>query len=366
MQLRTMFVAWSLAALAGAAFGDSSCSAKNDDGGRCQATCVAGQTAQCKDESGSLTPTCECTGEPTDGGLVLRRGKLKLFNLDTAVVTNVKESTSAKLVGLRDYKLANSCQSVLVGQQCDANTHPGCATCAPVRKYVCSPIYEDRCTTVTGKLTLTELLLPQTVEAVVKEPNWKAIPSEYLGLKETYTNCSTEKQSATYKHSEKVTVGQKITKSNALDTERAIGAKVSYAWNPGQNGEISASFKQTVRVSQQEEQTNTEEKYFEVVQPLNFGIMKRYSYDHAWIRREIPIEYAGVVVVDATLASNMEGVTLLSQVLQEKDRTFPFSGVITDTRSYEGQTSLRETELKPADCASPQLFIDSQPYLVVK
>lgn len=274
--------------------------------------------------------------------------------------TNLRQIVAARLQSHRDFKLSTNCAQVKVGTRC-SGPPPGRENSAADN---CTDVYEQRCSTVVGKLSLGGPLLHHSdVDAVVSEPNWKAIPYSFLGWRETYTNCTSEKQSTTFTHTVKETVGHRATKIHTLETESGINASVSYNYVPGttSNATVAASFRQKVVVTDQREDSFGEERTFAQNFPLIVPAGRQIVMEHVWIRRELQVPFSGNVVVDAPIAPNMEGVNRLSQLFpSEADRRFQFSGFITDSDVRTGETLLRES--KPACGDSREWRVSREPF----
>ncbi len=351
-----------------------SCSATNDLGDTCSVDCPSGQAAECMNGTGAGSPTCKCTGTPEKPSWLFTAKRL-----DNTIKAhrNVKgdfvdekvtiEATDARVVinrslsSLRDYKLSNNCSRVRTGRYCES----GCASsnaaqfrpgegCGPPH---CEDVFATRCSLVTGKLTISGALELESQPVVdFKEPNWKDIPQDFLGLKETYTNCSDTAQDITFSHSEKTMIGTTVTKGKTVTTGKEITAEASANFTlagGGGGAKLGVKFSNTISVSESRTETHQEEKTFTASIPIRVAPMTHVDFAHYFIRREVPLFYSGTVQLNGPLVQNLEGVNSLKDVMQDaKQRTFEFSGVVVDVSMYEGQTDNIARKLTLADCQS--------------
>lgn len=360
-------------------YAQSSCSATNDNGdASCSISCELGQAAECRNGTGSGTPSCECKGTPQ--ALTRYLPKPAAFNILGAGAsgiekTNVLESINQKLARLRDYQLSETCGQERTGRSCYREpcvTFTTSAVAKPLAQlerycpHVCEDVYSNVCRKVTGKLTAT---LPFSIEAppivVVTEPNWKDIPSEVLGYRETYTNCTSLAQSIIFKHGETVRTGSKVSKTKAVGTTEKIDAKVDFKFTDSFGGGLSVGYSNTVTITDVDEQNQEQTKPLEMTIPLNIASGAKVVMDHKWIRREVPIPYRGTVTLDSSVGVNREGIARVSQVLSNTtERTFAFAGVIQHSTLLEGETRVIETKLSAPDCqANPGFRRVPEPYV---
>lgn len=380
MWLRHLFVT-SLGLCAAVVQAQSSCSATNDNqDASCSISCEVGQAAVCRNGTGSSTPTCECTGSSID---IFRKSPAKTTTADSAKAppstatstpvqrveqTNVLDVINQRLSKLPDFELGRQCRQVQDGQ-----------ICRPIRTCVhrvpnqqtsvlsslecgetCFPRYKEVCTTLVGKLTATTpLLLQSEPQVTIKDPNWSDIPSQVIGYREIYTNCSEIEQSRLFKHSSVTKEGTRISKTKVLRTgdtnALTVNAKVTFKIAEGIGGEVGGSTSRTVShdftvtdagESNAEQTVNLEESF-----PLRIPAMAQMTIEHSWIRRETPIPFQGFVVLDAPLTTNLGGKTFASQVLPaQADRTFPFEGTVNFSFTADGKTSVVQRNLTPAQC----------------
>jgi len=106
--------------------------------------------------------------------------------------------------------------------------------------------------------------------------------------------------------------------------------------------------------------TNTEVKTKTVTntatEPLIVPAMSLIEVSHSFIQFNVPVQYKGNVTVDGQLAPNLEGLTQISQVLSDADRTFDFSGFVTDSNLIDSEISTKQKVLTAADCGASKEF----------
>jgi hypothetical protein len=275
--------------------------------------------------------------------------------------TDVLSSINRRLAALKDYELGQSCTQEKVGRECYHD-------CAPTRvqskgrkplfeelrhcHISCWDVVETVCRPVYGKLTAREpFAIEKGPSVTLKEPNWSSIPGEILGYRETYTNCTSAQQSITFKHLETVRVGSRVTKTSSLQNSEKIEAKVEFKFENVFGGGTSIGFSRQVTVTNVDEENHEESRTLDFTVPLIVPAMTRVVLDHAWIRRVVPIQYSGTVQLDAGVNANRAGISRISQVITAPaDRTFPFSGSVTNTLLVEGETSTVGTDLTKQQC----------------
>ena len=353
----------------------ASCSANNEVGDSCSIDCAEGQAAECYNGTGANPPQCRCTGEQTEqwrgiGGTMIDLPSAPstvrasaVSRIPTLHETNINQVINARLSALRDYHLANRCEQVVIGRRCEPSIcRDGGITPATLRTTTpqtaiqakctwCYAITERRCERVMGKLSLKDVVTveaPPTVD--VGEPNWKGIPKEFRGLRESYKNCNPIDQQYTYQHKEETKLGAKVIKSEIVKTGASISTDVSFNWSVG--GKLGAKFDRSVTITEgQTEDYQTSETLLFTL-PVIVPGMSLSTLEHFFITREIPVEFNGTVQVDGAISPNEEGITMLSQVLTDaSSRQFKFAGFVIDAQFAEGSTSNHSKVLKPEECS---------------
>ena len=365
---------------------DSYCSATNEVGAVCSISCNTGDAAYCKDGLGASSPTCECETNENE----LKKAKNSLnFIVNKALadksaksiseqleVIDVASAVNAKLAALPDVRTGENCMRVEVGRECRL-VGVGCLAVppkvilpmrGPQCNSICDAKYETRCTPITGKFSaLAPYYSAKPIVATIVEPNWQSIPSSVMGLKEEYINCGSLQQEITFRHTEVTRVGYRITKSKAVKTSNALGlsmsTKVAFRFADVTTG-ITYNMTRDVTLTDGNEETEEITRTFDQSVPLKIAPMKRIVFDHFWIKRTVPIRYNGTVTVDAALATNAAGKSLLSEVLvSEADRTFPFEGEVAMSSLNNGQSRYLEYPLTAEQClGKPQFDTLSSPY----
>jgi len=278
--------------------------------------------------------------------------------------TNVLAVINTKLGTLADSALGTSCSNVMIGRECrtigSCSMFVGGSHC----RDICTAKYENRCSTVVGKLSaVPPFLVAEPVSVKIVEPNWNDIPSSILGYREKYTNCTAVQQSVTFRHTEMTRTGTKVAKSKVLRTGTKISANVGFKF-PVVSGGGNIEFNKDITITDSNEETEETTRSLERTDPLLIPAMSEVVFDHKWIRREVPVKYIGTIVLDAQLGPNTEGKTLLSHALPNAiDRTFTFEGRVINSLLVEGQSVARQRNMSAKECAGTSEFVKvGEPY----
>jgi hypothetical protein len=224
---------------------------------------------------------------------------------------------------------------------------------------MCHDTYSDVCDLkVMGKLAVSgPLTVTLPAKVAVDEPNWDDVATEIKGLRGTYRNCNDILQSWTFHHTEMSRVGGRVFKQQVVNVGKQFSAELGFKYDVskalGLTGKFSASFSNSVSVTDGAEQ-NFEQSAtdLDVVLPSQVEKMKIQVITHEWMKKIVPINYHGIVQMDAPLQANLEGVKLLSDVFPDPtDRTFAFSGRVLDSTIWDVLTDNRSRALKPEECA---------------
>jgi hypothetical protein len=368
------------------ALADSGCRATNEVGAVCEISCNTGEAAYCKDGLGASSPTCEC--EANDNELESARNSIKTLPnkllasksekalTEQLEIIDVASVVSAKLAAMPNVQIGESCSDVEVSRQC-YEVGAGCLAVPPTLpmpmrgptcNMVCTAKTERRCTPIVGKFSVASpFYSTKPIVATIVEPNWQSVPNAVMGLKAEYINCGSSLQEVTFRHQEVTRVGYRISKSRAVKTSNSMGvnisAKMQYSFADVTTG-VTYSMSRDVTVSDGNEETEETTRTLDESIPLRIPPMKRVVFDHFWVKRIVPIRYKGTVTVDATLATNVAGKRLLSEVLPaEADRTFPFEGEVAMSSLNNGQFRYLEYPLTAEMCnGKPTFEPSSSPY----
>lgn len=333
----------------------ASCSANNDVGDSCSIDCAVGQKAQCSNAAGAGKPVCECEGNQIQDML---KKSFKTYTEDIKVAspeqgkgiqqTNAKDLLNNKLANLRDYRLSQSCALVGSGKfDCQYKCHRLLDTCDEV----CIERKINRCNDIFGKLNVVEPL-NMISEPVVKvqEPNWKGIPVGNVGRKLEYLNCNPNPQNQTFKIQENTMVGSRVQMTKAVGSTTSVSAKVGFSFFA--NAEMSASFSQNVNLTKVDEQSFQEARQINEDYPLSLPPMTYTTFEILWQKIDVPVKFSGTVILDAPLIQNMEGVTVLSQVIpNESDRSVDFEGVVFNTLMLKGNAKIYSRKTTEKECS---------------
>ena len=387
----------------------SSCSATNDNGDAvCNISCPIGQAAVCSNGTGSNSPSCACEGSAdfrsptsslpnTSKGIFILAGKPGLKDIASILKmppaprnlamrpfaamktserleeTDVLQAINSKLGSLPDIAVSQNCKTVVVGRHCEVGgscsrftrpENPIALPSTPVQDVMhggfcgisCYPVYGEQCSDVLGKAVAAyPLSVQEPPKVTISPPDWEALPTQILGNRHRYLNCTEVEQSATFSHSETTKVGITVNKSKVLRTSERnttnINAKVQFkAFDMG--GSSSREVTQEVSITDGSQQVNEETINLSQTLPLRVPAMSLVTFEHHWVRRAAPVSYTGTVVLDAPLMPNRAGKSRVVDLLPAAaERTFTFSGTVTSAFTTEGNTKVMQRKLSAADCA---------------
>jgi hypothetical protein len=322
--------------------------------------CGEGLEAVCSKDSNAWS-ACSCQGRP-DG--VVESGAIDSNTpVATTITTNAVAQLNQKLASVRDYQLSQACRKVSRSDcAIEAFECPQIAACPRPEGPRCHTHWEDVCDRIIGKLTVTGTpFIEKSIDVKVEKPDWNALPpAEIVGLRETYTNCLTEKQSQTFTFSKVITTGSEVTKTQTVADAGDINIDVgfNFVWF---SSKVNARFNHSVSVSEAKRETYTQSETASVNLPIIIDPMTKVFLERSWIVRRIPVVFSGTVQLNAAVGPNLEGIGTVSQVVQSQlDRTFSFAGVVEDVTLYEGTTAVTGVGLKELDCPVPTLSKTSE------
>lgn len=179
-------------------------------------------------------------------------------------------------------------------------------------------------------------------------PQRKDFPSRALVAYQTFRNCANVQMNNTVSLSVTGTKGYQLTKGRTVAT--TVGGSGSLTATIPAFGSASSSVNvsRTVTVSRSETESSSESVTRALnttisVQPRTTGRLSLLAYESA-----VELPFSAQVVVDGALAKNASGYNKASDLLDEKERTLPFSGVL---KLQDVSESLVQTEpLREASC----------------
>ena len=354
---------------------DSSCTATNDNGDQtCSISCPTGQSASCQNGTGSTAPVCSCSGMPDNAGRTVQhvfrvpssKGLFKFVvpsveKLTSApsvtTSTNLIDVINAKLSTLPDHHVSDSCHEehdMCPGHQICRCCVGGREMCFGGAPYPCHS--RQVCTPIMGKLTIAPPLNVVKGPTITLGPvDFNSIPTSVLTGRGTYRNCSTIQQSETFTHTEQIAEGDTITKTSSLQSGRTENTSITgsiklYVISVG--GTSSLQLNTTTTYTQSDAENHTQSKIEQVQIPLLAPAKSLTTISHSFIVYHIPIPFTGTITVDGPVSPNLDGVNSLSQILpNDADRTFSFSGVVTDSTLIDTQVSANQKPLSDSECA---------------
>ncbi|WP_135505993.1 hypothetical protein [Roseovarius aestuariivivens] len=107
------------------AYGQASCSAKNDEGGKCSIQCETGQAAECMDTTAANPPICKCTQQSTS---LEEAVDFKAFITGDARISPVEGQDLSQAFGgmlsstqraCKDFKLSGKKDTIIVINTCN-------------------------------------------------------------------------------------------------------------------------------------------------------------------------------------------------------------------------------------------------------
>ena len=344
----------------------STCSAHNDSGDTCNVDCSAGQEAKCSNGSGASSPTCECRDASGfkpwfKSGPGIFSGMLSPLGTPSNAIqsTNAADILNAKLAQQRDVSLRQECRQVETGERvcrekvrhCVLRFGPEPPAFDRCVEQECAPVTVQQCTNVSGKLQLSgPIVVENEPEVVVREPNWDGIPTDVIGRKLTYTNCSTEKQTNTVSVTQEVTRGSRVQMTKAVSTTNSISAKIEFEF--AISAEVNASFSQKIDTSSTSEQNYQTREVLPHTDTVILPPMSLTTYTVSWRRMEVPVFFSGIATVDGPVTQNLENIKLASQLLTAaEDRELAFEGAVYNTTVMSADVVNHATPLTVAECA---------------
>ena len=249
--------------------------------------------------------------------------------------TNLIDVINSKLGTLPNHHLRDACQEVLCG----------------------AFSYHKVCQNINGKLTVQPPLIVSAGPTVkISQPNWKSIPADFYLAHAKYKNCGSIQQSQTFQHVITLTEGIQITKTKALMTGSSVSVqikadfKVSDAFSFGQSTQYTVNTQSTITDANAESYTS--QKQESVSNPVLVPSMTEVQMQRSFIQYHVPVPFSGTITVDGQVAPNLDSIALISNVVPaSSDRTFAFSGTITDSSLVDDNTTTTERKLTPAYCA---------------
>lgn len=354
-------------------YAGSSCSATNPDiNESCSISCDTGESATCYDTSGGNSPSCRCETDPghyPEGSLKITKyvaRKLSSVSPETIERTNVLTVVNTKISPFI-FHIKDLCRNVKVAEECTHRLFGGIPGCPhelsgqknesqkPMKcsgEPICRSIFENQCSAVNSALTaVPPFIVEREPEVVVSEPNWKEIPDYYVGLKQSYRNCTKVQQSITYKHSASLKEGSRISKTKVLETTNGISAKLDFKFGDFGGAGVSTSLSTRVSITNIDEESNELVRAFEETLPLVIPARTKVTLNHFFIQRTVKVPFTGKVTLDSAVSENVSGIKLLSSILKDpKDRTFYFSGYVTDAMVHQTDTTVESKDLTEEEC----------------
>ncbi|UTM60481.1 hypothetical protein L4174_023740 (plasmid) [Photobacterium sp. CCB-ST2H9] len=384
----------------------SSCDASNDFGDTCSISCPEGEAAQCTDGGESRQPECECEEDPSSSDEDIHTSRVLLYpykesslmdsleyktasssdssDLDIRLETetNIEEIINAKLNGLKNYYLRDQCYEKVVGRKCeyepipcivssvDLNYEFGLAfDCPPVSHKSCYDVKENVCKKISGKLELGQGIKVQgEPEVQVTKDRIKAIPQAAMVMTTKFTNCSTEKQSYTFKHDEETRTGILYSNTDTLKSKQGLSISANVGINVGfiKGGiSVSRSESKEVQASKRSDESEYLTKTFSFAEPVKVSELTKSISEHSFLKQFAEAPYEGTVVVDGPIKSNKSGINKLSDVFpEEKDRTFRFKGILRVEYMAENHISVLTHKLSEDECRGKFLEREDIPSVI--
>ncbi len=163
------------------------------------------------------------------------------------------------------------------------------------------------------------------------EAKLTALPATALIQRLTYENCGQDAFSTGYTLSVKGVRSNSVSKTHSVSVKTGIGLKNTFkAGNGLFGGETSIDVSLDVTTSDStttsEQTSNEETRTWPTtisVAPGHAGYLQLLA-----IQQSIEVPFATTIVVDADMEPNISGITKVSQLLSEEERTVPFDGSV--------------------------------------
>ena len=193
----------------------------------------------------------------------------------------------------------------------------------------------------------------------LKFDNAKAInlPATAKIQRITYDNCGEDPFTTGYTLTVTGTSGHSVTKSQSLSftTGVSVSNQVSASID-GFGGSTSMNMNFSMTLSDTTTHTETETSSESRVWPISITVAQGHAgyLELLVFQQTIQVPFSSMVVVDGDLEDNSSGYTKASQLLNENERTLPFSGTITSTGLSNSFTGEFKPDV-PLSCDDPSL-----------
>jgi hypothetical protein len=182
----------------------------------------------------------------------------------------------------------------------------------------------------------------------------KTIPATALIQRLSYANCGQDPYSTNETLQVKGAHSNSVSKTHSLSIKTSVGLKNSFSAGNGLFGgqtEISVG----IDVTTSDSTTNSEQ--FSNEETRTWGVSISPQPGHAGflqilaIQQSIEVPFSTTIVVDGNMEPNASGVSKVSQLLNETERTLPFDGSVKATQLSDAYTGnfRPDTELNCED-----------------
>jgi hypothetical protein len=210
--------------------------------------------------------------------------------------------------------------------------------CWLVKEDVLVPYLDQARVVITNVVTVRNLVFSQAKMVM--------LPEKALLLTQDYSNCADAALSTTISLTLSGTQGYSITKSDSVST--TLGGSTSYSFTSQ-----AGTFGTTLSVSQtMGTSTSTSESFSETVSrslssTVSIGPRKQGKIELLAYETTIEVPYSATIVVDGNLVPNKNGLSRASQLLNESERTLPFTGTLRITNVSQAKISTHDVPGNP-------------------
>ncbi|MEW8194300.1 MAG: hypothetical protein AB2793_11375 [Candidatus Thiodiazotropha sp.] len=199
-------------------------------------------------------------------------------------------------------------------------------------------------------LSVSSWRIAKVNEVKYEKPILNTIPSEYYRDRFQVKNCTSVPQQTSAALSVSGSVSNTVTLTNTVNT--TVSLNIGYTYGVPQYGSFQTTFNISRSVSFSKASTNTASSTYTRSENVNRTIPsgKRVWGELIVMKESISVPFTTTVVVDGSVDANLKGLTKLSEILSEQERTFTIVGTLNATEASNGIVEFYEEALTNKDC----------------
>jgi hypothetical protein len=202
-------------------------------------------------------------------------------------------------------------------------------------------------------LLITGLSVTKVGNITFGKPIINAIPEKIHMQTFELRNCSSVSQSGSDTVSLSIATQNTVSMSHSVSTSITIGANLSYSIPAFGSASINFSVNRTVQLSDSSSQTQSETVTHSETIPRMAAAYTDLWGEYFSVESNLSVPFSANIIFDGTVDANISGYSKLSQILDETQRTFIVSGILSATAASDAHTRFYEKSLdKIKDCAS--------------